>query len=40
MTHSGVTADVLGTGLDRVPQDKQGAILAAFPRLALNPDNS
>jgi hypothetical protein len=27
--------DVLGVGLDRIPQDKQGAILAEFPRLAL-----
>ena len=35
MTHSGITADVLGAGLDRIPQDKQGAILAEFPRLAL-----
>jgi hypothetical protein len=35
MTHSGVTVDVLGAGLDRIPQDKQGAILAEFPRLAL-----
>jgi hypothetical protein len=35
MTHSGISADVLGAGLDRIPQDKQGAILAEFPRLAL-----
>src|SRR6202035_5266066 len=35
ITHSGITADVLGVGLDRIPQDKQGAILAEFPRLAL-----
>src|SRR6202166_17268 len=35
MTHSGITVDVLGAGLDRIPQDKQGAILAEFPRLAL-----
>src|SRR6202522_1948604 len=35
MTHSGITADVLGIGLDRIPPDKQGAILAEFPRLAL-----
>src|SRR6202035_5731719 len=35
MTHSGITADVLGAGLDRIPQDKLGAILAEFPRLAL-----
>jgi hypothetical protein len=35
MTHSGITVDVLGAGLDRIPQDKRGAILAEFPRLAL-----
>src|SRR5580692_7167225 len=35
MTHSGIAVDVLGAGLDRIPQDKQGAILAEFPRLAL-----
>jgi predicted SnoaL-like aldol condensation-catalyzing enzyme len=35
MTHSGITADVLVAGLDRIPHDKQGAILAEFPRLAL-----
>src|SRR5580658_8995098 len=35
MTHSGITADVLGADLDRIPQDKQGAILAEFPRLAF-----
>jgi HD domain len=35
MTHSGITVDVLGAGLDRIPQDKQGAILAEFPRLGL-----
>src|ERR1700728_2557066 len=35
MTHSGIAADVLGAGLDRIPQDQQGAILAEFPRLAL-----
>src|SRR5258708_37696678 len=35
MTHSGITVDVLGAGLDRIPQDKQGAILAHFPRLPL-----
>src|ERR1700721_1823447 len=35
MTHSGIAADVLGAGLDRIPQDKQGAILAEFPRLAF-----
>src|ERR1700677_2780431 len=35
MTHSGIAVDVLGAGLDRIPPDKQGAILAEFPRLAL-----
>src|SRR5271155_3669178 len=35
MTHSGIAVDVLGAGLDRIPQDKQVAILAEFPRLAL-----
>src|ERR1700723_2834944 len=35
MTHSGITADVLGAGLDRIPQDKQGAIVDEFSRLAL-----
>jgi len=35
MTHSGITADVLGAGLDRIPQNKHGAILAEFPHLAL-----
>jgi hypothetical protein len=35
MTHSGIAVDVLGAGLDRVPQEKQRAILTAFPRLAF-----
>src|ERR1700683_2681578 len=35
MTHSGVTVDAIGGGLDRIPLDKQRAILAEFPRLAL-----
>src|ERR1700724_244443 len=35
MTHSGIAVDVLGVGLDRIPQEKQQEILAAFPRLAL-----
>jgi hypothetical protein len=35
MTHSGIAVDVLGVGLDRIPQDKQWAILAEFPRLAF-----
>jgi hypothetical protein len=39
MTHSGITADVLGASLDRISQDKQGAILAEFPRLALKTDS-
>jgi hypothetical protein len=35
MTHSGIAVDVLGAGLDRIPKDKQRAILAEFPRLAF-----
>jgi hypothetical protein len=35
MTHSGIAVDVLGVGLDRIPQDKQRAILTEFPRLAF-----
>jgi hypothetical protein len=35
MTHSGIAVDVLGAGLDRIPQDKQRAILAEFPRLTF-----
>ena len=35
MTHSGITVDVIGLGLDRISQDKQRAILAEFPRLAF-----
>src|SRR6202041_3907805 len=35
MTHSGIAEGNLGAGLDRIPQDKQGAILAEFPRRAL-----
>jgi hypothetical protein len=35
MTHSGIAVDVLGAGLDRIPQGKQRAILTAFPRLAF-----
>ncbi len=30
MTHSGIAVDVLGVGLDRIPQDKQRAILSEF----------
>jgi hypothetical protein len=35
MTHSGIAVDVLGAGLDRIPQDKQRAVLIEFPRLAF-----
>jgi hypothetical protein len=35
MTHSGIAVDVLGAGLDRIPKEKQQAILTAFPRLAF-----
>jgi hypothetical protein len=35
MTHLGITVDVIGIGLDRIPQDKQRAILIEFPRLAF-----
>ena len=35
MTHSGITLDVLGAGLDRISQDKQRAVMTEFPRLAL-----
>jgi hypothetical protein len=35
MTHSGIAVDVLGVGLDRIPQDQQCSILAQFPRLAF-----
>jgi hypothetical protein len=35
MTHSGIAVDVLGAGLDRIPPDKQRAILTEFPRLAF-----
>jgi hypothetical protein len=35
MTHSGIAVDVLGAGLDRIPQDKQRAILTEFPRMAF-----
>jgi hypothetical protein len=35
MTHSGIAVDVLAAGLDRIPQDKQRAILTEFPRLAF-----
>jgi hypothetical protein len=35
MTHLGITVDVIGIGLDRIPQDKQCAVLTEFPRLAF-----
>ena len=35
MTHSGIAVDVLGAGIDRIPQEKHRAILTAFPRLAF-----
>jgi hypothetical protein len=34
-THSGIAVDVMGAGLDRIPPDKQRAILTEFPRLAF-----
>jgi hypothetical protein len=35
MTHSGIAVDFIGVGLDRIPLDKQRAVLTEFPRLAL-----
>ena len=35
MTHLGISVDVIGIGLDRIPQDKQRAVLTEFPRLAF-----
>jgi hypothetical protein len=35
MTHSGIAVDVIGAGLELIPQDKLRAILAEFPRLSL-----
>ena len=35
MTHSGIAVDVIGAGLDRIPQDKVRAVVTEFPRLAL-----
>ncbi len=35
MTHSGITVDVIGIGLDRIPQNKLRAILTEFPRLVF-----
>ena len=34
-THSGIAVDVMGAGFDRIPPDKQRAILTEFPRLAF-----
>lgn len=35
MTHSGITVDVIGIGLERIPQDKLRAVLTEFPRLVF-----
>jgi hypothetical protein len=35
MTHAGIAIDVIGAGLDLIPQDKLRAILMEFPRLSL-----
>jgi hypothetical protein len=35
MTHSGITADFFGIGLDRILPDIQRAVLTEFPRLAF-----
>jgi hypothetical protein len=35
MTHLGISVDVIGIGLDRIPHDKQRSILTEFPRLAF-----
>src|SRR5271170_3588952 len=35
VTHAGIALDVIGAGLDLIPQDKLRAILAEFPRLSL-----
>lgn len=35
MTHSGIAVDVIGAGLDQIPQDKIRAILAELPRLSM-----
>ena len=35
MTHSGITVDVIGIGLDRIPLDKLRAVLTEFPRLVF-----
>ena len=35
MTHSGIAVDVIGAGIDQIPQPKLRAILAQFPRLSM-----
>ena len=35
VTHSGIAVDVIGTGLDLIPQDKVRAIVSEFPRLSM-----
>ena len=35
VTHSGIAVDVIGAGLDLIPQDKVRAILSEFPRLSM-----
>jgi hypothetical protein len=35
VTHLGITVDVIGGGLDRIPQDRVRAILAEYPRLSM-----
>ena len=35
MTHSGIAVDVVGAGLELIPEDKLRAILAEFPRLSM-----
>jgi HD domain len=35
MTHSGIAVDVIGAGLDLIPQEKAAAILIEFPRLGM-----
>ena len=35
MTHSGIAVDVIGAGIDQIPQAELRAILAQFPRLSM-----
>jgi hypothetical protein len=35
MTHSGIAVDVLGAGLDRIPQKRQRAILSEIPSVGI-----